>query len=119
MTRSTPSLTYLRFLHLADAVRRIPSAPWLDDVEERMLAALAAAWRSGQPMPVTEAVRTVPEVSERTAFRRLKSLQAKGMLDFVDDSRDGRVRHLKPTALADAHFERLGRCMEQVLASRP
>ena len=88
--------------------------PLLDTVEERLLNVLAEAWQTGQPLPVTEAVRRVQGVSERTAFRRLKSLQEKGLLCTVEDPGDGRIHHLRPSQRAEAYFDQMGRCIEQL-----
>jgi DNA-binding MarR family transcriptional regulator len=77
------------------------------------MAALGAAWQVGKPVPVTDAARVLPGVSERTVFRRMKSLRAKGLLQFVGDEQDARIRHVKPTERAEAYFDGLGRCIEQ------
>lgn len=114
MASSKASLAYMRFLHLAEAVRKMPAMPLLDAVEERLLNVLAEAWQSGQPLPVTEAVRRVHGVSERTAFRRLKSLQDKGLLCTMPDPDDARVHHLRPSRQAEDYFDQMGRCIEQL-----
>lgn len=114
MSKSKPSLAYMRFLHLADAVRRMPAMPLLDAVEERLLNVLAQSWQEGRSLSVTEAVRRVEGVSERTAFRRLKTLQDKGLLSTVADPHDARVHHLRPSPRAEDYFDRMGRCIEQL-----
>ena len=114
MPDQKPSLAYMRFLRLADAVRRMPAMPLLDAIEERLLNVLAEAWQSGRPLPVTEAVRRVHGVSERTAFRRLKSLQTKGLLLTIQDPQDARVHHLRPSPQAQDYFDKLGLCIEQL-----
>ena len=114
-----PSLAYMRFLHLAEAVRRMPAMPLLDAVEERLLNVLAEAWQSGRSLPVTEAVRRLEGVSERTAFRRLKSLQTKGLLSTIQDPQDARVHHLRPSRQAEDYFDKMGRCIEQLSPRAP
>lgn len=117
MAQDKPSQVYMRFLHLVEAVRRMPAMPLLDAVEERLLNVLVEAWQTGQALPVTEAVRRVHGVSERTVFRRLKSLQDKGLLCSVADTQDARVHHLKPSRRAEEYFDRMGRCIEQLQSS--
>ena len=36
--------TYFKFLHLAQAVQKLPSFPELDSVEERLLNVCASVW---------------------------------------------------------------------------
>lgn len=117
MPQDKPSLVYMRFLHLAEAVRRMPAMPLLDAVEERLLNVLVEAWQGGQTLPVTEAVRRVHGVSERTVFRRLKSLQDKGLLCMEADAQDARVHHLRPSQRAEDYFDQMGRCIEQLQTS--
>lgn len=105
------SLTYLRFLNLAGAVRSLPAFPPLDAVEERALNALAAVWTVGARVTVLQAVQLAPEVSPSTVHRRLKGLQRKGLIALPDDASDSRVRIVEPTALATEWFSRLGQCL--------
>lgn len=85
------SLNYLRFLHMANAIRQAPLLPQLDSLEERLLNVFAAAWHSGKLIPVTEAHLLVPDASERTVYRRLKTLCEKDLLMCDKDPRDWRV----------------------------
>lgn len=107
------SSNYLRFLHLANAIRHAPSLPQLDSLEERLLNAFAAAWHAGKPVSVTEAHLLVPDASERTVYRRLKTLGEKGLLTYGKDAQDQRVRYVLPTDRTEQYFSYLGRCMEQ------
>ena len=107
------SLTYLKFLHLANAIRHAPSLPKLDSVEERLLNVFAAAWHAGQRILVSEAYLLVPDSSERTVYRRLKTLAEKDLLEFGRDDRDQRLRYVLPTERTHQYFSQLGRCMEQ------
>lgn len=111
MSASAHSLTYVKFLHLANALRQWPGAPELDSLEERLLNSLAAAWHTGHRIKVLEVARLLPDTSERTIFRRLKTLEDKGLITFMTDPQDQRVRHVLPTPKTDAYFARLGECM--------
>lgn len=107
------SLKYLKFLHLAHAMRQMPSLPALDNIEERLLNMLATGWYANQRIPVSEAARMVPDASERTVYRRLKTLESKGLITFGADANDQRVRYVMPTTRTDHYFDRLGRCLER------
>jgi hypothetical protein len=107
------SESYLKFLHLAHALRQTPSLPTLDAVEERLLNVFAAAWHAGRQISTTEAARMVPDASERTVYRRLKTLSEKGLVTFGTDPGDQRLRYVMPTRQTDQYFEKLGQCMEQ------
>ncbi|AOY02156.1 hypothetical protein [Jeongeupia sp. USM3] len=109
----TDKQIYLRFLRMAEAIRDLPSFPALDVVEERLLNVFAVAWGERRKITVLEAMRLLPDVSESTVHRRLKSLRAKGMLTLIADADDGRTRYVEPTSLADSYFERLAACMEK------
>lgn len=106
-------MKYLKFLHLAHAMRQMPSLPALDNIEERLLNMLATAWYANQRIPVSEAARMVPDASERTVYRRLKTLESKGLIAFGADANDQRVRYVMPTTRTDQYFDRLGRCLER------
>lgn len=113
MSTTKHSLSYLKFLHLANAIRHAPSLPKLDSVEERLLNVFAAAWHAGQNILVSEAHLLVPDSSERTVYRRLKTLAEKDLLSFGKDARDQRLRYVLPTERTNHYFSQLGRCMEQ------
>lgn len=104
---------YVRFLNLVNAVRQMPTLPVLDAVEERLLGAVLTAWLAGRQVPVTEAARMEQGTPERTAFRRIKSLHEKGLLDFEPSPDDHRVKFIVPTPTAERYFDALGRCLEQ------
>jgi hypothetical protein len=113
MPSSKHSLSYLKLLHLANAIRQAPFLPALDAVEERLLNVFAAAWHAGRQIPTTEAALMVPDASERTVYRRLKTLAEKGLITFGTDANDQRLRYVLPTKQTDQYFEKLGQCMEQ------
>jgi len=98
---------------MANAIRQAPLLPQLDSLEERLLNVFAAAWHAGKPIPVTEAHLLVPDASERTVYRRLKTLCEKDLLMYGKDDHDQRVRYVLPTERTDRYFSHLGRCMEQ------
>lgn len=104
---------YLKFLHLAQAIRQMTTFPALDAVEERLLNICASAWHSGREITVMEAMTLAPEISETTAYRRLKSLKGKGMLNLEYGNNDGRTRFVVPTDLARRYFDELANCIDK------
>ena len=104
---------YLRFLNLLRAVRELPDFPVLDPVEERLLNQYAAVWHQGGQLTVLQAMGLSRDVSSTTAHRRLKSLRGKGMIALVSDEIDNRVKYVRPTAMTQRYFERLGRCLDE------
>lgn len=105
--------TYVKFLHLANAMRQMPTLPVLDEVEERLLGMCMAALEQGKKIAVTEAARLEPNTPERTAFRRIKSLHSKGLVTFEASDEDQRIKYILPTKAAEQYFDTLGKCVEQ------
>jgi len=117
MTFAKQGSTYVKFLNLVAALRQMPPTLALDAVEERLLNMLALLWAEGKKIPVTEAARMEPNTSERTAFRRLKSLHDKGLLDFEVSAKDLRVRFVVPTQRTKEYFDFLDECIEHARES--
>ncbi len=119
MVNSTSSSqAYLRFVNLANAIRKLPGFPLLDAMEERVLNGLAAGWATGAEMTVLDAMKLAPDASPSTVHRRLKGLQRKGLVCLRDSPLDSRVRLVAPTDLAMAYFERLGQCLDLATKAR-
>lgn len=111
--QSSHSSTYLRFLNLVQAIRKLPDFPELDPVEERLLNLFAAVWHSGKQITVLQAMGMSTDVSSTTAHRRLKSLRKKGVITLVADESDNRIKYVQPTSVADQYFSQLGQCLNQ------
>ncbi len=111
------SITYLRFLHLVQAIRQIPTFPKMDPVEERLLTMLGVKWHDAQKVSVLEAMGLSTEISATTAHRRLKTLRKKGMIELDVDKIDSRVKYVVPTELARKYFVALGQAIDK--ASQP
>jgi DNA-binding MarR family transcriptional regulator len=101
------SITYLRFLHLVQAIRQIPTFPKMDPVEERLLTMLGVKWHDAQQVSVLEAMGL------STAHRRLKTLRQKGMIELDVDKIDSRVKYVVPTELARKYFVALGQAIDK------
>ncbi len=104
---------YLRFLNLINAIRKIPTFPALDPVEERLLNQLASTWHSGKKISVLEAMGLSSEISATTAHRRLKTLIKKGMIVLDPDKTDSRIKYVIPTDLTTMYFTSIGQAIEQ------
>lgn len=94
-------------------MRQMPGLPVLDSVEERLLNVFAAAWQTKTDIPVSTAAQMISDTSERTVYRRLKTLESKGLIAFEADEQDQRIRYIVPTARTDDYFDKLGRCIER------
>ncbi len=105
---------YIRFLNLVAAIRSIPPFSTLDATEEQLLNRLAIVWHRGEKISVADVMRNEPEVSRTTTYRRLIGLKSKGMIDFVDDIHDKRVKNVIPTANATAYLEKMRDCISQI-----
>jgi len=107
------SSAYLRFLNLMQAVRTLPMYPAIDALEERLLNVLAASWAQDKQITVLTATALLDDTSATTLHRRLKSMRAKGLIDFQVDTEDFRVKYVVPTALTRHYFSELGACMHK------
>lgn len=112
------SLSYIKFLSLVEALRGMPTFPFLEPIEERLLNAFASAWHSGKQLTVLKAMELVPDVSPATVHRRLKTLKQKGYLEFGSDAVDGRIKYLIPTAQTTSYFTELGDALSQAIRSK-
>jgi hypothetical protein len=104
---------YFRFLNLAQAVQALPSVPKLDAAEERLLAALTAAWQAGHALSVTETMALSAAGAPATVHRKLERLKTKGLVAMGEASRDLRIKTVVPTPKALEYFERLAACLEE------
>lgn len=105
------SKIYLKFLDMVQAMREGSYFPPLDPLEERLLNQLAARWGLEARVTVLEAMAMSPDASARTVHRRIKSLQAKGVIELQPDPSDSRVKYVVPTRQAVRYFERLGQIL--------
>lgn len=117
MLNINQSLSYLKFLNLVQAVRRLPEFPELDPVEERLLNLFAMVWHAGKQITVLQAMGMSTDVSSTTAHRRLKSLREKGVIILVADESDNRIKYVQPTSVANHYFDQLGQCLDEAHAA--
>ena len=107
----TNSVTYLKFLHLSEALRTLEKFPALDAIEERLLNQCALSWLDGKAVTVVEAMKSSEEISPSTAHRRLKNLRKKGYITLLLDDLDNRVKYITYTQQTREYFSQLGACL--------
>jgi Fe-S-cluster formation regulator IscX/YfhJ len=105
------SVTYLKFLHLSEALRTLDKFPALDAIEERLLNQCALSWLDGKAVTVVEAMKSSEEISPSTAHRRLKNLRKKGYITLVLDDLDNRVKYITYSQQTREYFSQLGACL--------
>lgn len=103
---------YLRFLHLAEAIRGLPSMPPLDPLEERILAFVARAGEQEERLCVRDMMAKDQLGAPATIHTRLKSMRAKGWI-MLSDTEDSRRKQIELTQDAVRYFDRLSKCMVQ------
>ena len=108
---SKAASTYLKFLNLVQAVRSEPSFPAIDPVEERLLNHFAAAWHTGSPLTVVEAMNKLSDLSPATVHRRLTALRNKGLVTLETDPTDKRIKYVVSTDVATTYFAQLSKCL--------
>ncbi|MGZ3182964.1 MAG: winged helix-turn-helix domain-containing protein [Telluria sp.] len=115
-TPKRPAEIYFRFLHLAEALRGLPSLPPLDPLEERILAFVALNSQADARLSVRDMMSKDEFGSPATVHGRLKSMREKGWL-MLADTEDARRKQVELTQAALLHFDRLSKCL--VKATRP
>ena len=101
---------YLRFLQLTQAVRDLPTLPALDPLEERILAGVALATRTGQRLSVRDLMAWDELAAPATLHNRLKSMRQKGWI-LLADTEDARRKQVQLTQEAQRHLAQLSRAV--------
>jgi hypothetical protein len=113
--RSRPADTYLHFLQLAEAVRDLPSLPPLDPLEERILTIIANARQNQARLSVKDLMGQSELGSPAMLHGRLKSMREKGWI-LLAETEDARRKQLELSQAALLHFDKLAKCLTQVMA---
>jgi DNA-binding MarR family transcriptional regulator len=101
---------YMRFLQLSEVIRGLPALPPLDPLEERILAWVARAARSGERLSVRDMMSKDELGAPATIHGRLKSMRRKGWI-LLADTEDARRKQVQLTEAALQHFAQLSRCL--------
>jgi hypothetical protein len=110
---SSLSQTYIKFVHLVQAVRQKDRLFTLDPVDERLLSSFATVWGAGRNLTASEASLIVDDVAPRSVQRRMAALIGKGMLRVESDANDNRIKFVFATDKTNEYFAVLGKCLEQ------
>ena len=78
MTSSPPP--HIRLLNLLGAIRGLSPFDVMTAEEDELLRDLIVRWHDAENIPVSEIMKTLANVSETTAYRRLISLRDKGLI---------------------------------------
>ena len=105
------SLSYIKFLNLAKAIRELTQFPALNPMEEHLLNNFASAWQKNTKLSVSKTMRSSSEMSPSTVHRHLKSLKSKGFISLDMDEQDNRIKYISYTPLSIQYFSLLGQCL--------
>jgi len=111
-----PADIYFRFLHLAEALRGLPSLPELDPLEERILSFVALNAQQEGRLSVRDMMAKEEFGSPATVHGRLKSLREKGWLT-LEETEDARRKQVTLTQAALNHFDALSKCLVKATRS--
>lgn len=116
MKPTRPADIYMRFLHLAEALRGLPSLPSLDPLEERILILVARASQLQERLSVRDMMAKAELGSPATVHTRLKSMRKKGWI-ALSDTEDSRRKQIDLTSEALQHFDQLSNCLVKAAKS--
>jgi DNA-binding transcriptional ArsR family regulator len=105
---------HIRLLNLLGAIRDLSPFDVMTADEEELLRDLVVRWNSSGEITVSEIMKSLADVSETTAYRRLISLRDKGLVSLRVDKSDKRVKFVEPTSLADDYAQRIRQVMDQL-----
>jgi DNA-binding MarR family transcriptional regulator len=109
------SSTYLRFLHLAQAIStELPNAE-VDSTAIRLLEAIAVSELNKAPLTVTDAMALNSIASPATLHRKINNLIELDLIAQVFDGGNRRTKYLVTTKHAAGYFNKLGQAMSQAL----
>jgi DNA-binding MarR family transcriptional regulator len=101
-----PADIYLRFLHLVDALRTLPTLGPLDAREERVLTVVARALQTHQRLSVRDLMAQEHLGAPATIHARVTAMRKKGWLTLAD-TEDTRRKQVALTPAALAYFDEL------------
>ncbi len=115
--KTRPADIYMRFLGLAESLRRLPTLPALDPLEERMLALVARASQEASRLSVRDMMAMNQFGSPATVHSRLKSMRKKGWI-MLADTEDTRRKQVELSQAALLHFDKLSACLVKAAKER-
>lgn len=109
------SSTFLRFLHLTQAITSQWKNSNLDLTALRLLEIVAIAHYQGKPLTVTDAMSLGFIASPATLHRKLDQLREAGFIKLSFEGKNRRTKFIIPTSNTGEYFEQMGDAL--VLAS--
>src|SRR6476469_6492488 len=102
--RTRPADIYFRFLHLAEAIRGLPTLPPLDPLEERLLALVASAGQKPERLSVRDLMAKYEHAALAIIDARVIAIRAKCWI-LRSDAEDARRKQVELTQAAMLHFD--------------
>ena len=112
--RSNYTSAYLRFLHLARAIKETPTLPGLDPIEEKIIEIVAHAHVMRVRLSVKDLMSKYELGSPAMLHGRLKSMREKGWITLAA-TEDARRKQLELTPASLHHFEKLSKLMNKAV----
>jgi len=106
--------TYLRFLHLAKAIKEAPLMPSLEPLEEKILEIVANAHVLKARLSVKDLMNKSELGSPAMLHGRLQSMREKGWIALAP-TEDARRKQLELTPASLHHFEKLSKLMSKAV----
>jgi len=105
---------YLRFLHLAKAIKEVPLLPSLEPIEEKILEIVADAYVLKARLSVKDLMNKSELGSPAMLHGRLQSMREKGWIALAP-TEDARRKQLELTPASLQYFEKLSKLMSKAV----
>ena len=105
---------YLRFIHLAKAIKEVPLIPGLEPIEEKILDIIADAHVTKARLSVKDLMNKSELGSPAMLHGRLQSMREKGWI-IMAPTEDARRKQLELTSASLLHFEKLSKIMSKAV----
>ena len=112
--KSKPTSAYLRFLHLAKAIKEVPLLPNLEPIEEKILEIVADAHVMKARLSVKDLMNKSELGSPAMLHGRLQSMRDKGWIALAP-TEDARRKQLELTPASLQYFEKLSKLMSKAV----
>jgi hypothetical protein len=112
--KSKSTSAYLRFIHLAKAIKEVPLLPGLEPIEEKILEIIADAHVTKARLSVKDLMNKSELGSPAMLHGRLQSMREKGWI-MMAQTEDARRKQLELTSASLLHFEKLSKIMSKAV----
>ncbi len=112
--KTKPTSAYIRFLHLARAIKEVPPLLGLEPLEEKILEIVADAHIMKARLSVKDLMNKSELGSPAMLHGRLKSMREKGWIALAT-TEDARRKQLELTPATLQHFEKLSKLMTKTV----